>query len=280
MKIVRSISALGKALEDLRIEGRRVGLVPTMGALHRGHLSLVEEALSRKDAVVVTIFVNPTQFNDPGDLERYPRNLKQDQAMLREYPVSIVFTPSVEEMYPEKDTRIFDLAPLDSVMEGIHRPGHFNGVAQIVSKLFEITSPDRAYFGLKDFQQVAVIKKLVSLMNLPLEIVGCPIVREKDGLAMSSRNLLLTRSGREAAPHINHVLEEAAKVFRKYKPPELTKWVTDQLNLHPLINVEYFEIVDDETLQPAINWHDSQRVIGCIAARIENVRLIDNRYFT
>jgi len=192
MEIFSKINELQNYLIPYRNRGRNIALVPTMGALHAGHLSLIEAALSNKDFVIVTIFVNPTQFNDPQDLERYPRNLDADILMLSKYPVDVLFTPSVEEMYPEKDTREFDLSPLDTVMEGSHRPGHFNGVAQIVSKLFAAALPDRAYFGLKDFQQLAIIKKMLSQLEMNIELIGCPIIREEDGLAMSSRNQLLS----------------------------------------------------------------------------------------
>jgi pantoate--beta-alanine ligase len=250
-----------------------------MGALHAGHLSLVEKALSNNDKVVVSIFVNPTQFNDPEDLKRYPRNLEADLSLLEKYPVEIVFAPTTEEMYPEKNETEFNLAPLDSVMEGKYRPGHFNGVAQIVNKLFLISTPDRAYFGMKDFQQLAIIKRLVKIQQLPVEIVPCTIVREKNGLAMSSRNQLLSSKEREAASLINKTLLQAGERFKDQEPKEIIFQVKEAINNHPLMNVEYFEIVDDQSLMSIKSWGDSKNNIGCIAVQIGKVRLIDNRYF-
>ncbi len=279
MMIISKTDALRDALNTARSEGRSIGLIPTMGALHRGHLSLIETSVSSGDFVVVSIFVNPTQFNDPKDLERYPRDLNADLKLLDRFPVDIVFAPSVEEMYPEEDTRKFDLAPLDRIMEGKHRPGHFNGVAQIVSKLFYAISPDRAYFGQKDFQQLAIIKKLVALLNLNIDIIGCPIIREDDGLAMSSRNQLLVPEERAAAPLINKTLEKAAKNYTRYSSGEVRDQVIKEINQHPLMKVEYFDIVDDQTLISIRDWNESKNKIACIAVQLGSIRLIDNRYF-
>lgn len=279
MKIVSTINELQILLKPLRNGARSIAIVPTMGALHEGHLSLIDAAIKNKDIVVVSIFVNPTQFNDPQDLERYPRDLEADISMLRKYPVDILFTPSVEEMYPEQDHRVFDLSPLDSVMEGRHRPGHFNGVAQIVSKLFYAVMPDRAYFGLKDFQQLAIIKKMLTALKMSVELIACPIIREKDGLAMSSRNQLLNQQERNAAPLIHDTLERASGLSGKFSPSEIIEEVKSTINKHPLMTVEYFEIVDDQSLMPIYKWGDSQHKIACIAVQIGKVRLIDNRYF-
>jgi pantoate--beta-alanine ligase len=280
MKIITRISALQEAIAGAGDSERKTGLVPTMGALHDGHLSLIRAAMKNGDLIVVSIFVNPTQFNNPGDLERYPRDLEADLDMLRNYPVDLVFAPPVEEMYPEKDTRIFDLAPLDSVMEGKFRPGHFNGVAQIVSKLFDAVKPHRAYFGQKDFQQLAIIRKLVSILNLDIEIVGCPIIREDDGLAMSSRNVLLTPRERSAAPLIYQTLLKAKNMKKQHSPGRIRDFVASAINGHPLMQLEYFEIVDDQNLMPVENWQGPQNKIGCIAVHLGDVRLIDNIYFT
>ena len=279
MKVISGIAELKKELNPYYSANNSIGLVPTMGALHKGHLSLVEEAEKGDDIIVVSVFVNPTQFNDPADLERYPRTLNKDLELLSKHEVDIVFAPSVEEMYPDVDTRIFDLAPLDSVMEGKYRPGHFNGVAQIVSKLFEVVSPDRAYFGQKDFQQVAIIKKMVSLMKSDIEIITCPIIRESDGLAMSSRNQLLNTEERNAAPLINKVLQESTEMVGLKEPEEVKKYVTEKINTHPLMKLDYFEIVDIQSLMPIQRWGDSDNKIGCIAVHLGNVRLIDNRFF-
>ncbi|MDF1571703.1 MAG: pantoate--beta-alanine ligase [Bacteroidales bacterium] len=279
MKQINHIPPLQKAVSDAREKGKTIGLVPTMGALHKGHISLINTAEKNGDFIVVSIFVNPTQFNNPDDLARYPRDLVSDLRMLVGHGVEIVFVPAVEEMYPEADTRQFDLSPLDQVMEGKFRPGHFNGVAQIVSRLFEAVQPDRAYFGQKDFQQLAVIRKLVDQLNLDIEIIGCPIIREADGLAMSSRNQLLTPEQRAAAPHIHAVLQKARALKNSRSPRELQAMVKEAINNHPLMQLEYFEIVDDQELKPIVSWDNSANKVGCIAVHLSEIRLIDNIYF-
>lgn len=279
MKQINHIPPLQEAVTNAREKGKKIGLVPTMGALHRGHISLINTAEKNGDFIVVSIFVNPTQFNNPNDLARYPRDLVSDLRMLVGHGVEIVFVPEVEEMYPEADTRHFDLSPLDQVMEGKFRPGHFNGVAQIVSKLFDAVQPDRAYFGQKDFQQLAVIRKLVDQLNLDIEIIGCPIIREADGLAMSSRNQLLTPEQRAAAPHIQAVLQKARALKNSRSPHELQTMVKEAINSHPLMQLEYFEIVDDQELKPIKTWGDSANKVGCIAVHLSEIRLIDNIYF-
>lgn len=258
-----------------------VGLVPTMGALHEGHLSLVNEATAKCALVIVSIFVNPTQFNDKNDLEKYPRTLDQDLAMLS--PIlrknDIVFTPEVEDMYPEEDTRQFSFGNLDTVMEAAHRPGHFNGVAQVVSKLFIITEPDLAFFGIKDFQQLAVIKALVKQMKSSIRIISCPIVREADGLAMSSRNRLIDPEIRKNAPAIFSTLSEAAIMIRDKDIPEIKSYVWDKINNTRGLKTEYFEVADDVELIPVNHKHSmikGRKYYGCIAVRAGNVRLIDN----
>lgn len=258
-----------------------VGLVPTMGALHEGHISLVREAISACPLVIVTIFVNPTQFNDIRDLKNYPRTLDNDLTLLGQVlrKNDIVFTPEVEEMYPEKDTRQFSFGNLDLVMEAAHRPGHFNGVAQIVSKLFMITEPDLAFFGIKDFQQLAVIKALVKQMNSSIEIVSCPIVREKDGLAMSSRNRLLDPEIRRNAPLIFRALTEASKMLKTKDIPGIRSYVLDTINNLPGFDVEYFEVADNVDLTPIKSKQamaTDRTYHGCIAVKAGNIRLIDN----
>jgi pantoate--beta-alanine ligase len=250
-----------------------------MGALHQGHLSLVERSLDENEVTVVSIFVNPTQFNDPKDLEQYPRNLDMDLAMVRKYPVDMVFTPPVEEIYPERDTRTFDLSPLDEVMEGRFRPGHFNGVAQVVSRLFSIVQPHRAYFGRKDFQQYVIIKHLVDLLKMDVEIIGCPIIREPDGLAMSSRNQLLSRDARREAPQVYRALQRAKELKPSHAPDEIRRLITAELNARELIDVEYFEIVDDQYLKPVVDWDEPVNKVACVAVQLCGVRLIDNSYF-
>lgn len=279
MKQIHHIPPLQKAVTGAREKGRMIGLVPTMGALHRGHISLINAAERNGDFIVVSIFVNPTQFNNPDDLERYPRDLVSDVRLLVGHGVDILFVPTVEEMYPEPDTRQFDLSPLDQVMEGKFRPGHFNGVAQIVSKLFEAVQPDRAYFGQKVFQQLAVIRKLVAQRNMEIEIIGCPIIREADGLAMSSRNQLLTPEQRAAAPRIYAVLQQARALKNSKSPRELQAMVKQEINSHPLMRLEYFEIVDDQELKPISSWDEPTNKVGCIAVHLSEIRLIDNIYF-
>ena len=276
MKIIDTIKDLRLLLDESRAAGKSVGLVPTMGALHAGHASLVERAVKENDVVVVSVFVNPTQFNDKNDLKNYPRTLDADCALLERIGATVAFAPSVEEMYPEEDTRQFSFAPLDTVMEGACRPGHFNGVAQIVSKLFYAVEPDRAYFGEKDFQQLAIIREMVRQLDMELEIVGCPIVREEDGLAMSSRNTLLSEDERERALTISSTLF-ASVDFAKVNTLAATKaFVEDMINDTPGLELEYYQIVDGNTLQEIGEWKDSDYVVGCIALFCGNVRLIDN----
>lgn len=276
MKVINTINELKLMLGECRASGKSIGLVPTMGALHAGHASLVERAVKENDIVVVSVFVNPTQFNDKNDLKNYPRTLEADCALLEKVGAAVAFAPSVEEMYPEEDTRLFSFAPLDTVMEGACRPGHFNGVAQIVSKLFYAVEPDKAYFGEKDFQQLAIIREMVRQLGFGLEIVGCPIVREEDGLAMSSRNTLLSEDERERALTISSTLF-ASVDFAKVNSLEATKaFVEDIINDTPGLDLEYYQIVDGNTLQQIEEWGDSDYVVGCIALFCGNVRLIDN----
>ncbi|PKO97115.1 MAG: pantoate--beta-alanine ligase [Bacteroidetes bacterium HGW-Bacteroidetes-7] len=264
-------------------KGYEVGFVPTMGALHQGHISLVNRAAADCKIVVVSIFVNPTQFNNPADLEKYPRTLENDCEMLEKAGATIVFIPSIEEIYPQKDNRIFDLGGLDSNGEGPHRPGHFNGVAQVVTRLFDIVEPKFAYFGEKDFQQLAIIRYFSKKLNYPLSIVSCPTVRESDGLAMSSRNLLLTPEHRKVAPAIYKTLKKAAKIATAQNlsqicpaPQELTKWVISEINSEPLLKTEYAEIVDSISLCPVKSWDEADEIQLCTAVFAGAVRLIDN----
>lgn len=274
MKAVTTVSALRQELAIHK--DKRVGFVPTMGALHEGHISLVTRARKECDIVVASVFVNPTQFNDKNDLKNYPRTPEADAAMLAEAGVDLVLFPSVEEIYPEPDTRQFDFGQIDKVMEGATRPGHFNGVAQVVSRLFAIVEPDCAYFGEKDFQQIAVIRAMVAQLGLKVEIIDCPIIRDTDGLARSSRNLLLTPAHRAAAPHIYEVLSAAQAKVGELSPAEITAWVTAEVEKNELLKVIYFAAVDALTMQTVESWSDSERVQGCIAVQAGEIRLIDN----
>lgn len=278
MDIVKNAVQLKDKLTQSGNRGS-VGFVPTMGALHSGHISLVDKAMLENETVVVSIFVNPTQFNDPKDLDRYPRTLEADLEMLKPTGCQLVFVPSVSEIYPEPDTRIFDFGKAGEVMEGKHRPGHFNGVAQVVSRLFDLVNPQKAYFGLKDFQQLAIIKQMVKQLNLPVEIIPCPIIREESGLAMSSRNELLTPEERKNAAIISQTLLKATNLFNQKSVTELIEWVTSQINKNPFLNVEYFEIVDTLTLQPVTNRDEPCGKTGCIAVFCGKIRLIDNIVF-
>ena len=276
MKVIHTIKDLQAELTALRAQGKKVGLVPTMGALHVGHASLVKRSVSENGVTVVSVFVNPTQFNDKNDLAKYPRTLDADCRLLEDCGAAFAFAPSVEEMYPQPDTREFSYAPLDTVMEGAFRPGHFNGVCQIVSKLFDAVQPDRAYFGEKDFQQLAIIREMVRQMDYKLEIVGCPIVREEDGLALSSRNKRLSAQERENALNISQTLFKSRTFATSHTVSETQKMVEEAIEAAPGLRLEYFEIVDGNTLQKVSSWEDSQYVVGCITVFCGEVRLIDN----
>jgi hypothetical protein len=276
MKVIHTIKDLQAELSVLKAQGKKVGLVPTMGALHAGHASLVKRSVNENEVTVVSVFVNPTQFNDKNDLVKYPRTLDADCKLLEACGATYAFAPSVEEMYPEPDTRQFSYAPLDTVMEGAFRPGHFNGVCQIVSKLFEAVKPHRAYFGEKDFQQLAIIREMVRQMQFDLEIVGCPIVREEDGLALSSRNARLSAEERENALKISQTLFKSRTFAATHTVGETLKFVEDAIAAVLGLRLEYFEIVDGNTLQKVDNWNQTSYVVGCITVFCGDVRLIDN----
>ncbi|MFI3240633.1 MAG: pantoate--beta-alanine ligase [Bacteroidales bacterium] len=276
MQIIRNIKELKEQIALFRDNKKTIGLVPTMGALHKGHVSLVQYSCADNDITVATIFVNPTQFNNKEDLRLYPRTEDNDCDMLESAGCDIVFIPTVEEIYPEEDTRIFELGAVAEVMEGAMRPGHFNGVAQIVSNLFSYVNPDRAYFGEKDFQQIAVIRQLVKIEERELEIISCPIIREDDGLAMSSRNTRLTQSQRTVAPNINRILNETLPFANNRSVAETIQYVTENINAIDEMEVEYYQIVDGITLQPITEWSQSAYAVGCITVYCGEVRLIDN----
>ena len=279
MQIIYTLSQLKSALDKDRESGKTIGFVPTMGALHHGHLSLVSSSKTENDITVVSIFVNPTQFNDKEDLKNYPRTLEADMEKLNPSAVDIVFAPGDSEMYPEVDLRVFDFGNLDKVMEGKHRPGHFNGVAQIVSKLLMEVKPTRAYFGDKDFQQLTIIKQMVKNLNLGVKIIPCPIIREPDGLAMSSRNVRLTPSQRKSSALISQTLFESKKLMTSMPIDKLIPWVIETINKNSELSVEYFEIVDDVFLMPVQSWKEQNNKVGCIAVKVGTIRLIDNIRF-
>ena len=278
MKIFEKVVDLQNELFEVRRQGKTVGLVPTMGALHDGHASLVRQSVQQNDVTVVSVFLNPTQFNDKGDLDRYPRTLDADCKLVEACGADYVFAPSVSEMYPTPDTRHFEFPPQSTVMEGARRPGHFNGVCQVVSRLFYITRPNRAYFGEKDWQQIAVVKRLVGFINMNIEIVECPIVRDEDGLAKSSRNSLLSADERAIAPNIYKVLKSSTNEAEKMSVQQLHDKVVADINAIEGLEVEYFDIVDGNTLLPVQSWDDTPYVVGCITVYCGKtpIRLIDH----
>lgn len=278
MKVFHKVVDLQNALFYERKQGKIIGLVPTMGALHEGHASLVKRSVAENGITVVSVFVNPTQFNDKNDLKNYPRTLEADCALLESCGADYVFAPSVEDMYPTPDMRQFEFPPVSTVMEGAHRPGHFNGVCQVVSRLFYIVKPQHAYFGEKDWQQIAVVKAMVNYLHLDVKIVECEIVRESDGLAKSSRNTLLSAEERLIAPNIYKALHESIPFAASHTVKETHDYVTNAINAVDGLEVEYFSIVDGNTLQDVASWDDSAYVVGCITVYCGKtpIRLIDH----
>jgi len=276
MEIISTIKLLRTFIVKSKTAGHSIGFVPTMGALHEGHLELMRRAKRENDMLVVSIFVNPIQFNNKEDLKKYPRTMEQDSFMLESVGCDLLFAPDVAEMYPEPIPDQYNFGLLAEVMEGASRPGHFNGVAIVVRKLLEIVQPDKAYFGEKDFQQLAIIQQLVKMIALPVEIISCPIVREKDGLAMSSRNRRLTETERFVAPVIFRTLERAVKLNTVLSPEELKNWITYKFKSQPKFKIDYVEIADSTHLQPVKHWNDVNGVHVFVAVFLGNVRLIDN----
>ena len=303
MKQIQKAAELQAAVNEAKANGLQIGLVPTMGALHEGHLSLIERALKENDLVVVSLFVNPIQFNNKEDLEKYPRTIEADLELIKNLELRIkneakastllAFTPTVEEMYPQGEPKeVYHFGPIEEVMEGPRRPGHFSGVAVVVRRLFDLAQPHRAYFGEKDYQQIAVIRNLLEQLNAnpgsgyPIELVPCPIVRADDGLALSSRNMRLSPAARQMAPAINATLEQAAEMAEYEEVDDVKEWVLDTLASWHEVNEcgeglqfepEYFEIVDAITLQPIADWDEAEEhgAVGCIAVWLDGVRLID-----
>ena len=279
MQLITTKKALFEVVSNAKSAGKTIGFVPTMGALHNGHLTLVKRCVSENDLCFVSVFVNPTQFNDKNDLANYPRTLEADAELLASVGCEFVFAPNADEMYDAEEMQKpfeFDFGGLDEVMEGRFRPGHFNGVVQVVSKLFQLVQPTRAYFGEKDFQQLAIIRRMVTIMNFPVEIVGCPIVREESGLALSSRNALLTPEQRQLAVHISQVLKESCLFALETPVHELHDALVAAVNAREGLEVEYFEIVDGKTLQPIEKWEETNDIVGCITVYCGKIRLIDN----
>ena len=284
MQTITTIAALNAAIEEAKNANKTIGLVPTMGALHEGHLSLIHKAREQNDLVVVSVFVNPIQFNNKEDLAKYPRTVEADCEKLSSAGADIAFVPSVEEMYPEPVNTVYHFGPIEEVMEGPRRPGHFSGVAVVVRRLFDLTKPNRAYFGEKDYQQIAIIRNLLEQIKYPIEIVPCPIVRAEDGLALSSRNMRLSAEARAVAPHIYATLQQAVEMSEVEDVETVHDFVIDTLSSFHEVNgldeslkfePEYFEIVNDTTLQPISDWKDAKGIVGCIAVWLTSVRLID-----
>ena len=276
MKVIHTVTSLNEALAPYRFSGATIGFVPTMGALHEGHATLARQCVSENKVCVVSVFVNPTQFNNEEDLRLYPRTLEADCKLLETLGATFVFAPSENEMYPEPDVRVFDFGNLEKVMEGRFRDGHFNGVAQIVSKLFDFVKPDAAYFGEKDFQQLAIVRKMTKQLELPIRIIGVPTVRETNGLAMSSRNQRLSETEKTNAAEIFRILKKSAEMTDTHTPAEIISFVTKTINDISGLRVEYFEIVDGNSLQPLSSWQNANYTVGCIAVFCGDVRLIDN----
>ena len=274
MKIINSIQEITEISRALRLENKTIGFVPTMGALHKGHLTLMQRAKDENDILIVSVFVNPIQFNNPEDLEKYPRDIDADSNKLESIGCDYLFYPKAEEVYAEEPTEEFDFGNLDKVMEGEQRPGHFRGVAIIVSRLFNWINPNKAYFGEKDFQQLTIIKAMVNNLDLGVEIVACPIVREEDGLAMSSRNQRLSASAREIAPRINAILRKSYSLSENISISQIKSFVINEFKLVKDFELEYFEIVDAKTLEPIIQ-RTENGVVGCVALWLDGVRLID-----
>jgi len=279
MKILNKINRIKDLLSEEKTLKKTIGFVPTMGALHEGHISLINRAKKENDIVVCSIFVNPIQFNNKEDFNKYPQKIDEDIIKLGNIECDYLFIPSVEEMYPEADNTVFDFGHLDKIMEGKYRPGHFNGVAVVVKKIFEIVEPNKAYFGEKDYQQLIIIKKLVEQYNFDIDVIPCPILREEDGLAMSSRNVRLSSDERKIAPNIFKILNKAKEKSGKISVPELINWVKNEITLFKKMKLEYFEIVDTQTLLPISEWKDSENCIACIVVYVGKIRLIDNIYF-
>lgn len=276
MEVIQTRKETLARLERLKAEGKTIGFVPTMGALHEGHLSLVKRSKAENDITVVSIFVNPIQFNNNSDLENYPRTFETDSQLLESMGTDIIFAPNADEMYPDAPSEKYDFGALETVMEGEFRPGHFNGVAVVVKRLFDICIPHKAYFGMKDFQQLAIIKALVRQKDIPVQIIACPTVREEDGLAMSSRNTRLTEKQRQQSTVISKALFSASHKHSSTTIDALKKEMTDEINACSELKTEYIEFVDENTLIPVSSWDTSSKVVACIAVWAGEVRLIDN----
>lgn len=279
MIICKTRKEISAAVANIRKQGRSLGFIPTMGALHQGHISLVKKSIEENDCTAVSIFVNPTQFNNQNDLKTYPRTVDADIALLESVGADIAFIPTVDVMYPEgleNVTESYDFGPIGQVMEGIARPGHFNGVGIVVHRLFELVPADRAYFGMKDFQQIAIIKEMVRQRDIHIEIIPCPIVREEDGMALSSRNMRLSEEQRKQAVQISQTLFKAQELAKTASVAEVQTFVETTVNSVPLLSVEYFSIVNAHTMQPVTSWDETDWVVGCITVNVGDVRLIDN----
>lgn len=276
MLIIRKIKEIGQIMAHEKLQGKTIGFVPTMGALHAGHISLIDFSRKQTDFTVCSIFVNPTQFNNPADLKHYPRTPEEDIKLLKEAGCDILYMPEVNDVYPEKDIRSFQFGYLDTILEAAHRPGHFNGVAQVVSILLEGVKPHKAFFGSKDYQQVMVVKSLVKQLNLPIEIIACPIIRELDGLAMSSRNSRLTEEERKTASLIPKMMQDGVEILNSRGIEAAKTYIKESVSKVSIMKLDYYEICDAETLEPIKEIKSNQKVISLMALFVGNIRLIDN----
>lgn len=276
MLVLNKIEDVKQMIAEYKQQHKLIGFVPTMGALHQGHISLINQSKQHTDITVCSIFVNPTQFNNPEDLKHYPRTPEQDIKLLEEAGCDILYMPEVKDIYPENDTRKFDFGYLDTILEGATRPGHFNGVGQVVSILLEGVKPDKAFFGSKDYQQVMVVKSLVKQLKLPVEIIACPILREPDGLAMSSRNTRLTAEERIIAGMVPDMMQQVNKILREQSIDAAKKFITDLVSKISIMKLDYFEVCDAETLESLSDYNPKNKTVSLIAVFVGNIRLIDN----
>ena len=276
MLVLRKIKEIDQIISLYKQNGKTIGFVPTMGALHQGHISLINYSKQQTDITVCSIFVNPTQFNNASDLTHYPRTPEADIKLLEDAGCDILYMPEVEDVYPESDNRTFNFGYLDTILEGAKRPGHFNGVGQVVSILLEGVKPDKSYFGSKDYQQVMVVKSLVKQLQLPVEIIACPILREVDGLAMSSRNTRLSLEERKIAALVPQIMKEAIKIAKEQGIPAAKLVVAESVSKQEMMKLEYYEICDAITLESINELIPNQQAVSLIAVFVGNIRLIDN----
>lgn len=276
MQVFQQISEIKTYISSQKQQHKTIGFVPTMGALHQGHISLINESKKVCDITVCSIFVNPTQFNNANDLTRYPRTPEVDRQLLEQAGCDVLYMPDVKDIYPTTDTRQFNFGYIDTILEAEHRPGHYNGVGQVVSILLTGIEPNKAFFGSKDYQQVMIVRTLVKQLKLPVEIISCPILREDDGLAMSSRNMLLTPEERKIASLVPKMMEGARDIVKQIGVSAAKLYILNEVAQVPIMKLDYYEVCDTETLEPLTALEPNQQAISLIAVFVGNIRLIDN----